>query len=141
MSEGRNAAKPKPPPAARLIARAEQVVLVLLALAVVGGIVWQVTAYHWAKPPEAVPPPGGPTYRINANQADWVTLTLVPGLGEKLAKKIVERRQARGGRFTSLDQLEEVSGIGDKTRAKLDRYLYAGDPDANDEPVEMPGEP
>jgi len=128
-----------PTPRQALIARAEQVVLVVLALAVVAGVAWRVVDY-WrigAEPLEAIPPPEGPTFRINVNQADWVTLSLVPGVGEKLARRIVEKRQERGGKFGSLDDLKEVPGIGEKMLEKLHPYLSLGDPNAGDEPVEM----
>ena len=128
-----------PTPRQALIARAEQVVLVVLALAVVAGVAWRVVDY-WrigAEPLEAIPPPEGPTFRINVNQADWVTLSLVPGVGEKLARRIVEKRQERGGKFESLDDLKEVPGIGEKMLEKLHPYLSLGDPNAGDEPVEM----
>ncbi len=129
-----------PPEPSPLVARAEQVVLVVLALAVVAGIAWRVVDY-WrigAEPIEVVPPPEGPTFRVNVNQVDWVTLSLVPGVGETLAKRIVDTRQKqRGGKFESLDDLKEVSGIGDKMLEKLHPYLSLGDPNADGEPVEM----
>jgi len=128
-----------PPEPSPLVARAEQVVLVVLALAVVAGVAWRAADY-WrigTEPIEVVPPPEGPTFRINVNQADWVTLSLIPGVGEKLAKAIVDERQKGGGKFESLDDLKEVTGIGDKMLEKLHPYLSLGDPDAGDEPVEM----
>ena len=129
-----------PPEPSPLVARAEQVVLVVLALAVVAGVAWRAIDY-WrigAEPIEVVPPPEGPTFRINVNQADWVTLSLIPGVGETLAKRIVDTRQKQsGGKFESLDDLLKVDGIGEKTLTKLRPYLSLGDPDAGDEPVEM----
>jgi competence ComEA-like helix-hairpin-helix protein len=132
-----------PPESSPLVARAEQVVLVVLALAVVAGVAWRAADY-WrigAEPLETIPPPEGPTFRVNVNQADWVTLSLVPGVGEKMAKAIVDARLARGGKFESLDDLLEVKGIGDKMLEKLRPYLSLGDPDAGGEPVEMVDEP
>jgi len=128
-----------PPESSPLVARAEQVVLVVLALAVVAGVAWRAADY-WrigAEPIEVIPPPEGPTFRINVNQADWVTLSLVPGVGEKVAKAIVEERQKQGGKFESLGDLLKVKGIGDKMLEKLRPYLFLGGPDAGDEPVEM----
>ena len=129
-----------PPEPSPLVARAEQVVLVVLALAVVAGVLWRAADY-WrigTEPIEVVPPPEGPTFRINVNQADWVTLSLIPGVGETLAKRIVDTRQKQsGGKFESLDDLKEVPGIGEKMLEKLHPYLSLGDPNAGDEPVEM----
>jgi len=129
----------QPPEPSPLVARAEQVVLIVLALAVVAGVAWRAID-HWrigAEPLEVVPPPDGPTYRVNVNAADWVMLALVPGIGEKSAKKIVAARESRGGRFASLDNLREVDGIGEKTLAKLRPYLFLAEPQADDEPVRM----
>jgi competence protein ComEA len=66
-----------------------------------------------------------------------VTLSLVPGVGEKTAKAILEERQKQGGKFKSLDDLKEVSGIGDRILEKLRPYLSLGDPNADGESVEM----
>ena len=106
-----------PTPRQALIARGEQLVLVLLALALVAGIVYRAVDY-WrvgADPLQAVPPPDGPTFRINVNAADWALLSMVPGLGEKTAKKVIALRESRGGRFKSVDELKDVNGIGAKT--------------------------
>jgi len=132
------ARRPTPP-----VERAEQAVLVVLALVVVAGAAYRAVSY-WrlgAKPLVPVPPASA-TYRLNVNAADWVTLALVPGLGETLAKRIVEVRDTvYGGRLTSLEQLVEVDGIGEKTLARIRPYLYVGEPDASGEPVEMPEGP
>jgi competence protein ComEA len=125
------------------IARGEQAALVLLAVAVVAGVAWRGISY-WrvgTEPLEVAPPAAGPTYRVNINAADWVVLALVPGLGETLSKRIVETRQARGGRFQSLEDLKEVRGIGDKTLDRVRPYLFVGDPEAGPEPVTMPDVP
>jgi len=132
------AAQPRPRPS--LIARGEQALLLLLALAVVAGVAYRAARYYrlGAEPLEVVPPSDGPTYRINVNTADWVTLALVPGLGEALSKGIVAARNARpGGRFVSLDDLKAVSGISDKLLAKLEPYLVLAPSDTGAEPVQM----
>jgi len=131
------------PPHRPLVARAEQVVVLVLALAVVAGVAWRGISY-WrvgTEPLEVAPPAAGPTYRVNVNAADWVVLALVPGLGETLSRRIVEARQARGGRFQSLDDLKEVRGIGDKTLDRVRPYLFVGEPQGGTEPVVMTDEP
>jgi len=131
---------PPLPPTRRqvLIARSEQAVLVVLALVVVAGVAYRALSY-WrvGAEPLAPVPEAAPTYRVNVNAADWVTLALVPGLGETLAKRIVAQRERSGGRFDALDDLLAVKGIGAKTLASLRPYLVAGDPAAPGEPVEM----
>ena len=139
MAEPALPSRPHPKPS--LIARGEQALLLLLALAVVAGVAYRAARYYrlGAEPLEVVPPSDGPTYRINVNTADWVTLALVPGLGEALSKRIVETRQARrpGGCFASLDDLKAVPGISDKLLAKLRPYLVLAPSDAGAEPVQM----
>lgn len=49
---------------------------------------------------------------VEVNMADSVLLELLPGIGEKLASRIVRYRERLGG-FVSLDQLKEVYGIHD----------------------------
>lgn len=46
----------------------------------------------------------------------------LPGVGEKLAQRIVEYRDQHGG-FQSLEELKNVEGIGDKTLEKIKPYL------------------
>ncbi len=50
---------------------------------------------------------------ISINTADVAELTKLDGIGEVLAKRIVDYREKIGG-FTSLKQLQSVSGIGSK---------------------------
>jgi competence protein ComEA len=55
--------------------------------------------------------PAGP---INVNTADATTLESLSGIGEVLAAAIVQYREEHGP-FTSVDQLEDVPGIGPAT--------------------------
>lgn len=48
--------------------------------------------------------------KININSATWEELTLLPGIGETLAQRIVAYRQENGP-FESIDDLSKVSGI------------------------------
>lgn len=54
--------------------------------------------------------PGGP---VDLNAATVADLDVLPGVGPVLAQRIVDWREAHGP-FTSVDQLREVSGIGDR---------------------------
>jgi competence protein ComEA len=74
---------------------------------------------------EAAPPPvaggtpadgAGTTGPLDLNTADEAALDSLPGVGPATAAAIVQHR-ARIGRFTSVDQLLDVRGIGD---AKLE---------------------
>lgn len=51
---------------------------------------------------------------VNVNTATTVELETLPGIGEVIAQAIVDHR-AENGPFTTVDQLLDVSGIGDAT--------------------------
>lgn len=63
--------------------------------------------------------------RVNLNSASQQDLENVKGIGPVKATKILEHRRAIGGRYTSVDQLLDVPGIGAKTLARLRPYLVA----------------
>jgi competence protein ComEA len=64
-----------------------------------------------------VPGVGGATL-ININTADETTLETLNGVGPSLATAIIQYRTEHGP-FTSVDQLDDVSGIGPATLEKL----------------------
>ena len=63
---------------------------------------------------------------LNLNTATKEELMQIKGIGEITATKIVEYRDAIGG-FTSLEQLMEIDGIGEKKFAAWSRYLTLED--------------
>lgn len=67
--------------------------------------------------------PGGPAAissdgRININLADSLTLQEITGVGPVTAEKIIDYRTSNG-RFKSIEDLKNVSGIGDRTFEKI----------------------
>ena len=62
---------------------------------------------------------------IDVNTADEYDLQRLPGIGEKRARDIVAWREAHGP-FQTVDELEQVSGIGPATVAGLREYASAG---------------
>jgi len=83
------------------------------------------------KPGENVPAAGlpgaagvGPTSAgaggglVDLNTADAAALDSLPGVGPVIAQRILDWRTEHG-RFTSVDELGEVSGIGDKLMAQI----------------------
>ncbi|MCD5491460.1 helix-hairpin-helix domain-containing protein [Lactobacillus delbrueckii] len=59
---------------------------------------------------------------INLNTATASDLQKLNGIGEKKAEQIIAYRQEKGA-FKSIDELKEVSGIGDKTFAAIKDQL------------------
>jgi competence protein ComEA len=69
--------------------------------------------------PSPVPPvtgtsPGTSIEKIDVNTADATALEELPGIGEVLAASIIDYR-TQNGPFSSVDELEDVSGIGPAT--------------------------
>lgn len=63
---------------------------------------------------------------VNINTADEATLSSeLTGIGPSKAAAIVKYRQEIGG-FESVDQLLDVSGIGEKTLARIRDQLTVG---------------
>lgn len=56
--------------------------------------------------------------RIDLNTATAEQLDSIPGVGPVTAQRILDHRRSIG-RFTSVDQLLDVSGIGAKTLTKI----------------------
>lgn len=65
-------------------------------------------------PPGVAPPIGGAPGLVNVNTATTAELETLPGIGEVIAQAIVDHR-TENGPFTSVDQLLDVTGIGDAT--------------------------
>jgi len=73
-----------------------------------------------------------PTGKLNLNAASAQQLEELPGVGPKLAARIVEYRQKSGG-FKSVQELMNVNGIGEKNFEKIQGFLSLGEasPKAN----------
>lgn len=74
--------------------------------------------------------PAAPTGKVDINTASVEQLAALPGIGEKLAARIVEQRQRSGG-FKSVQELMTVKGIGEKNLAKLEPQLTVGEKGAS----------
>ena len=78
-----------------------------------------------------------PTLDLNAATAE--ELDRLPGIGPAKAAAIIETRR-RLGWFTSVDQLDQVHGIGAKTLDRLRPFVHA-DPAAGPTPAAAPAPP
>lgn len=58
------------------------------------------------------------TGAVNINSADAATLETLPRVGPAMAARIIEWRESNG-RFAAIDDLKQVTGIGEKTFAEL----------------------
>jgi competence protein ComEA len=61
-------------------------------------------------------------FEVDVNTADCPELMQLPGIGPKLAERIVESRKTDGP-FASVDDLRRVSGIGRKVLERIRPYL------------------
>jgi len=59
-----------------------------------------------------------PEGKLNINRALAKDLTYLPGIGEELARRIINHRK-KIGKFTQLSQLKEVPGIGEVRFQKI----------------------
>ncbi len=69
-----------------------------------------------------------PGLRIDVNSADEAQLDLLPGIGPRLAARIVRERGSEGP-FTSVGDLARVSGLGPRIIERLRPYAVADVPD------------
>ena len=64
---------------------------------------------------------------LDLNQARVGDLLLLPGVGPKLAQRILEERLRRRG-FARVDELSQVKGIGPSKLAQLRALVRVGEP-------------
>lgn len=66
----------------------------------------------------AVQANNGNSGKVNINTADSAALQTLTGIGPSMAQRIIDYRDANG-KFSSPDELQNVSGIGEKTLSKI----------------------
>lgn len=108
-----------PPASRRVTALLALLTIALLAWRGYGLTRWSlrpapITRENWISP-------------IDLNQAQRADLRTIPGIGEKLADRIIAHREANGP-FTSLEELRQVSGIGAATLTRIRAHLRIDQP-------------
>ncbi len=91
----------------------------ITAILIGTGIKYTIDQHWWLPKTEVVDTdPESIRLKIDLNRAEWYELIILPGIGEKKARAIVEYRK-RSGRFKTIEQLCGVNGIGVKTEKKI----------------------
>jgi competence protein ComEA len=104
--------------------------LLVLALGLLG---WHVlAAQRWMARPTTAEAEAAPAFRVDLNRADRAELLQLPGVGDSLAGRILEYRQANGG-FRSVEDLRHVRGVGPAVLERLRPYIYAPQTEPDDE--------
>jgi competence protein ComEA len=75
-------------------------------------------------------PPRTAQFQVDINSANWPELSQLPGIGESLARRIVESRE-QNGPFADHQELRRVRGIGPRTLERISPYLRAMPETAN----------
>jgi competence protein ComEA len=73
-------------------------------------------------PPVVGQPPSGPKPPVSLNRATLDQLDALPGVGPVLAQHILDFRSSHGP-FRSVDQLRQISGIGERKLTQLKPLL------------------
>ena len=71
----------------------------------------------------AAQPQIGVEEKVNLNTADEARLQVLPGIGPARAQAIVAYRKTHGA-FSSVEELLEVKGIGEKILAEIRDYVF-----------------
>ncbi len=61
-------------------------------------------------------------FQVDVNSAGWPELSQLPGIGEALARRIVESREQQGP-FADHQELRRVRGIGPRTLERISPFL------------------
>jgi competence protein ComEA len=100
------------------MSRTKLVVLVAL----VGCLLAPALVANAQAPQPAKKQAAAPVATVNLNTATAAQLDTLPGVGAKLAERIIDYRAKNGG-FKKIEDLMNVQGIGEKNFLKLKPYI------------------
>ncbi len=81
--------------------------MAVIVLGYLGLTQWQTTKIDLNDHP---PVQDVPLFQVDLNHFQWYELVILPGIGETLAKAIVDHRSQHGD-FTRIEEIQHVSGI------------------------------
>ena len=102
----------------RWLQAADRLVCLVLITVASGRLLLEQTRVPRLRPLDEARTSPPPVYVVDINRAAWPELTLLPGIGPTLAKRIVAERRRRG-LYRRPDDLLRVSGIGPRKLTAL----------------------
>lgn len=110
--------------------RSVQITVAVLGILAFAAILWSGRKTFWAEPIPHRSETTSVLLQIDINEATVREFALLPGFGPVLAQRIIDDRQ-QNGRFTSIEDLLRVHGIGQKKIDEVAVYCLPVDgPDA-----------
>jgi competence protein ComEA len=109
-----------------------RIVLSLVAATALVAATGATLAAQTKTPPAAAAKPAS-TAVVNINTASATEIATLPGVGAKMAARIIEYRQ-KNGPFKKVEELMNVRGIGEKNFLKLKPQLAVGQAKADHQP-------
>ena len=105
-----------------------RIVLSLVAATALVAATGATLAAQTKTPPPAAAKPASTTI-VNINTASITEFATLPGVGAKMAARIIEYRQ-KNGPFKKVEELMNVRGVGEKNFLKLKPQITVGTPKA-----------
>jgi competence protein ComEA len=109
-----------------------RIVLSLVAATALVAATGATLAAQTKTPPAAAAKPASNAV-VNINTASATEIATLPGVGARMAARIIEYRQ-KNGPFKKVEELMNVRGIGEKNFLKLKPQLAVGQAKADHEP-------